>query len=460
MQHVDSLILGGTIITMDAQRRIVRDGALATRQDKIVFVGKRQEAVNTLESTDIIHADQFIITPGLIDGHVHITGDPLTRGYVPDEIDAGFTEKLTRWVIPRFQAHTAEDERLSAQLQALAMLRCGTTCFLEAGTIRHLDAVVEGLNTTGIRGRVGGWVEGRVFDGQDEQRQSPAEAIQRLTDEITRYPASDDARIAAWPVLIGHHTNSDAVWQAAKSLADANGVGVSAHMSPYASDPVWYLQHTGRRPVEHLHAIGVLGGNVCLTHAVHIDEHEQALLAETHTHVIHCPIAAMRDACGLGTAGRFPEMAAAGINLLLGSDGYSPDLMLAMKATGAIFKDAREDSRLFPAASMLEMATVNAAKALQLEQETGALAVGKKADFVLHDTDRPEWQPRTHVLNQLVCSADGRGVHSVWVDGVRVINNYRSTLIDEAALYRRVQSASEAILVRSGVPFICPWPIE
>ena len=97
---------------------------------------------------------------------------------------------------------------------------------------------------------------------------------------------------------------------------------------------------------------------------------------------------------------------------------------------------------------------------MRLEHEIGSLEAGKKADFLLHDTDRPEWRPVLNVVNQLVNCADGRGVHSVWVDGVRLVDNYRATMLDETALYARAQSAAEAIAGRSRIPMLCPWPIE
>lgn len=155
IEVVDTLISGGVIVTLDDERRIINDGALAIRGDRIAAIGKRAEIEPRVDAQQRIDARRFVVTPGFIDSHIHITGDPLTRGYVPDDIDDGFTETLTRWVLPRFLAHSDADERLSAQLASVEMLRAGTTCFLEAGTVRYLDAVVEGLSEIGIRARVG-----------------------------------------------------------------------------------------------------------------------------------------------------------------------------------------------------------------------------------------------------------------------------------------------------------------
>ena len=105
------------------------------------------------------------------------------------------------------------------------------------------------------------------------------------------------------------------------------------------------------------------------------------------------------------------------------------------------------------------MATLGGARGLLMDDEVGSLEVGKKADVVLHDTDRPEWRPLLNVTNQLVWSADGRGVHTVFVDGAKVVDDYRCTTIDEDALYAAAQAAGEAITTRSGLPNKMKWPV-
>jgi cytosine/adenosine deaminase-related metal-dependent hydrolase len=232
-------------------------------------------------------------------------------------------------------------------------------------------------------------------------------------------------------------------------------------MSPVVNDPDWYLANTGRRPVEHLAHIGALGPNVTLVHMVHVDEAEIALLAETGANVTHCPGAALKGGYGTTSVGLFPEMEVAGVNLMLGTDGSDhADLMRAVTLMAGLFKDARRDGALFPAHRAIEMATVNGARAMGLAQEIGSLEVGKKADLVAHDTDRPEWRPMLNAVRQLVWSADGRGVHSVWVDGRRVVDAYRCTSIDEDRLYAQAQQAAEAIVARSGLPAVNAWPVS
>lgn len=454
---VDVLIIGATIVTMDADRRIFKNGAIALKGDRIAAVGPSAEISAASTAAETIDGRRFVITPGFINAHVHTT-ETLLKNFLPENLD--FVESIWRWVVPLYEGHSADEQCIGARLSALSMLRTGTTCFVEAGTILALDPVFEALEATGIRGRIGEWSLDRVGPDQDQAAMTDR-ALRRLEDELIRYPGGAGQRLAAWPILIGHSTGTDALWQGAKELADSHKAGISAHMSPAPSDPEWYLANTGRRPVVHLAELGVLGANVSLTHMVHIDAAEQALLAKTGTNVIHCPGAALKGGYGVTQVGRFPELAEAGVPILLGTDGADhADMMRATALFAGLFKDARRDAGIFPAHRALEMATIGAAKALGLADQIGSLEAGKKADIVLHDTDRPEWRPRSNVISQLVWSADGRGVHSVWVDGRRVVDNYRCTTMDETRLYGEAQKAAEAIIARSALPSISVWPIQ
>lgn len=455
--HVDTLISGATLITMDAERRVILDGAVAIAGDRIVAVGKRADLEGSVTAREMIDGRRFVLTPGFVNGHVHIT-ETLIRGFLPENLP--FDEELMRWVIPLYKDHDAREQSLAARLAIAAMLRTGTTTFLEAGTILAFDEVMTAIADTGIRARTGRWTEDRAWDPAADQHDLTGKAASALAADLVRYP-QDGRTIAAWPNLIGHSTATDSLWQQAKAMADRTGTGISAHMSPVPDDAAWYLENEGRRPVEHLAHIGVLGPNVNLVHMVYVDESEIALLAETGTNVTHCPGAALKCGFGSGVAGLFPEMAAAGINLLLGTDGAdNHDMMRVMTLMAGLFKDARADRGIFPAQQALEMATVNGARALGMTDQIGSIAPGMKADLVLHDTARPEWQPLNDPVAQLVWSADGRGVHSVWVDGRRVVEDFRCTLIDEAALYAEAQVAAEAVLTRSGLPSLSPWPIS
>lgn len=459
-ERVDTLIVGSHVVTVNAARDVIRDGAVAVRGSEIVAVGKASELRARYDAATEVGGDRFVVTPGMVNTHIHITGEPLTRGYVPD--DTPFEENVFAWLCPLYAAHTAEEERLSGQLAAVEMLKSGTTTFLEAGTIRFLDDVVDGLVEVGIRGRVGRWVWDLPPE-PDVYRQDTDEAIGHLQRQLADLGSVAGGRIGAWSIVVGHTTCSDPLWRAARQLATDHGVGLSFHMSPARLDPDGFVAEFGQRPMVHLAELGVLGPDVAITHCVHVDDEELRLMAEAGVNVVHCPTTALKVSYGVTRIGKMPEMVQRGINVSIGTDGnnasnYS-DLMRATYLVAGLFKDGRSDPQLFPAEMAYEMATIGGARTLQLAESIGSLEPGKKADVVLHDTDRPEWRPLLNVVNQLVWSADGRGVHTVFVDGVRVVDAGRMTTIDEAALYAAAQRAGEAIVTRSGLPDKAKWPV-
>ncbi len=454
---VDTLGDGAVVVTMNEQREVFAPGGVALSGDRIVAVGPADAVRARVQPREVVDGARFVATPGLVNTHIHVTGEPLTRGYVPD--DTPFEENVFVWLCPLYAAHGEEDERISAQLAAAEMLLSGTTAFLEAGTVRFVDAVVDGLCEIGIRGRVGRWVwdlppEPEVY------RQTTAEAIGHLEEELDRH-GDQRARVAAWPMVVGHTTCSEELWRAAAGLAAEQGTGLNFHMSPAHLDPEGFLAAYGERPMVHLAKLGVLSDRATLAHGVHVDDEEIELLARHGTSVAHCPTTALKVAYGVTQIGKIPEMLERGVNVSLGTDGnnasnYS-DLHRAAYLAAGLFKDARRDPTMIPAELAYEMATLHGARALCLQDEIGSLEPGKKADLVLHDRRRPEWVPLLNVANQLVYSADGRGVHSVWVDGRRVVDDYRLTTIDTGALYARAQTAGEAVVARSGLPDRRRW---
>ncbi len=456
----DLRVDGWYVVTMNPSRDVIRNGSVVVRDGAIVDVGKTADLAERYDPERVVGGERFVVTPGMVNSHIHITGEPLTRGYVPD--DTPFEENVFVWLTNLYAAYNAADERCSAQLAAVEMLRSGTTTFLEAGTIRFLDEVIDGLAEVGIRGRLGAWVWDLPPE-PDVYRQDTDAAIARLADQLDRYASAADGRLAAWSTVVGHTTCSDPLWTAARQLADEHDVGMSFHMSPAKVDPDGFIAEFGQRPMIHLDELGVLRDDVAITHCVHVDDRELDAMAAAGLSVAHCPTTALKVSYGVTQIGKMPEMVQRGINVAIGTDGnnasnYS-DMMRATYLVAGLFKDGRIDPQMFPAEMAYEMATLGGARAIGLEDEIGSLEPGKRADLVVHDTDRPEWRPLLNVVNQLVWSADGRGVHTVVVDGRIVVEDGAMTTIDEAALWREAQTRGEAIAVRSGLPDKAKFPV-
>ena len=360
-EQIDTLIVGSHVVTMNTTRDVIRHGAVAIRGNKIVDVGKQTDLDALYTAKETVGSDRFVVTPGMVNTHIHITGEPLTRGYVPD--DTPFEENVFMWLCPLYAVHTAEEERLSAQLAAVEMLKSGTTTFLEAGTIRFLDEVIDGLVEVGIRGRVGNWVWDLPPE-PDVYKQNTDAAINMLQQQLVDYGSVPDARVGTWSTLVGHTTASDPLWKAARELADEHGTGMSFHMSPAKMDPEGFIAEFGQRPMIHLAELGILRDDVAITHCVQIDDQELAVMAEMAVNVAHCPTTALKVSYGVTQVGKFPEMVQMGVNVSIGTDGnnasnYS-DLMRATYLVAGLFKDARQDPQMFPAEMAYEMATIAA----------------------------------------------------------------------------------------------------
>ena len=389
-EQVDTLVKAWYVVTMNETRDIIKNGAIALKNGLIVEVGKFSDLEKKYDAKETLGGDRFVLTPGMINTHIHITGEPLTRGYVPD--DTPFEENVFEWLCPLYSVYTAEEESLSAKLASVEMLKSGTTTFLEAGTIRFLDDVFGALEEVGIRGRLGRWIWDLPPE-PDVYKQNTDESINLLQYQLEKYKDVAQGRLGAWSILVGHTTCSDPLWKAARELATEHGTGMSFHMSPAKLDPDFFVSEFGHRPMIHLDELGILSDDVVMTHCVQVDDKEISVMADSGVHVAHCPTTALKVSYGVTQVGKMPEMKMAGINMAIGTDGnnasnYS-DLMRATYLVAGLFKDSRQDPQMFPAEIAYEMATLGGAKAMQLENEIGSIEIGKKADVVLHDTDRP-----------------------------------------------------------------------
>jgi cytosine/adenosine deaminase-related metal-dependent hydrolase len=177
-----------------------------------------------------------------------------------------------------------------------------------------------------------------------------------------------------------------------------------------------------------------------------------------------CPSTAAKGARGVGANGRMPELLAKNVRIALGCDSPNNsnylDLVRAMNMAAVQYKDARQDIRVIPAETALEMATRLGASALGFGNDLGAIEPGKKADLLLFDTQRPEWQALFNPVNNLVYNADGRSIHTVLIDGRVVVDAYRQTFVDAERLFSKVQEIGEGLQARTGITFPrSRWPM-
>jgi cytosine/adenosine deaminase-related metal-dependent hydrolase len=446
---------------MDPQRRIIEDGAIAIEKDKIVYVGKTCEVRKKYKADQTIDAQGSVITPGFIDAHCHVTGEPLTKGFVPDNV--AHTQLISNWFMPIYEVHSSEDEYLSTLLASIEMIKTGTTCFLESGVAKHVGSVVKAIDKVGIRGVVGRW----VWDLPPEPiayRQTTAEALKNIEQQVRKFNGVANGRVKSFSTVIGGTFCSDELLVGAKKIADQYRTIMNMHMSPIPDNPESYLKKTGKRPVQHFEQLGILDNNLVLAHMIHVSNDEISLLKKYNVKVVHCPGTALKLGYGTTKYGKFPEMLQQGICVALGCDSLNSsnyfDLTRAIYLAAGIYKDSKMDVNMIPAEQALEMATTNGAKTLSMDNEIGSIEKGKKADLVIFDRKRPEWVPMFNVVNSLVYSADGKSVDTVLIDGKVILEKGKMKTIDEFDVYEKAQHAGNEIIKRSRLPLVSKWKIE
>ncbi|HEY9556415.1 MAG TPA: amidohydrolase family protein, partial [Acidimicrobiales bacterium] len=401
-------------------------------------------------------ATDGVVMPGMVNGHQHLTGDPLTRSCIPDDLAPG--QSIFEWSVPVHGAHTPDDDELTATITALDSLRNGVTTLIEAGTVAHPERVAAGVLAAGARGTVGTW----GWDVEEGPFAAPAdEVLDRQRAVLDQFPAG--GQVEGWVTLVGHSLASDELLTGAADLARQRGANMTMHMSPTSSDPEVYLERHGRRPVVHLRHLGVLGEHLLLAHGVWFDDEEIDAVLESGTAIAYCPWAYLRLGQGLTANGRHAEISLRGGRIALGCDATNASdtvdiLRQAALATG-LAKDTKIDPTWFSAHHALEWATIAGAAAVGMDSRIGSLEVGKLADLVVHDASGPQWAPDGDVALQLVWGTDGRTVRDVVVGGDVVVRDGRSTRVDELALAAAAKDASRAIVARAGIEIPHRWPV-
>lgn len=452
---VDLLIAGGDVVTMNPQRDVLVGGAVAVAGNRIATVGATSELRKKFPQATVLDATECVVTPGLINAHQHLTGDPLARSSIPDLLPPG--RSIFEWSVPLHGAHSPDDDELSATISAAESVRYGVTTLIEAGTVANPERVAKAMTTVGIRGTVGAW----GWDIEEGPFAAPAdEVLDRQREVLRAYPPG--GQVEGWVTLVGHNLASDELMVGAAKLAREAGVGMTMHMSPTSSDPEAYLERTGHRPLVHLNDLGVLGPHLLLAHAVWLDDQEMDTLLATRTAIAYCPWAYLRLGQGVTRAGRHAEIIERGGRVALGCDsmnaGDLPDILRAAALAAGIARDGRVDPTSFGAHHAFELATIAGAEAIGMDDRIGSLDPGKVADIVVHDTTSLAWTPRGDLALQLVWGADGRSVRDVLVDGRQVIRDGRYTTVDPVELRKEAQKAATALLKRANIEPRHPWP--
>ena len=449
------LVSGGDVVTMNTAREVLVGGAVAVAGDMIAAVGSSTELAGRYPEAEVIDAAGCVVTPGMVNAHQHLTGDPLIRSCIPDLLPPGAS--IFEWSVPAHGAHTGDDDELSAVLSSVENLANGVTTVVEAGTVANPHRAAAGMRRAGIRGTMGTW----GWDIEEGPFTGPADEVIERQREVVDALGSGGL-VEGWVTLVGHDLASDELLAGAAELARDRCTGLTMHMSPTSSDPERYLARTGRRPLVHLDALGVLGPHLLVAHGVWLDDAEVELVLGTSTAIAYCPWAYLRLGQGVAGQGRHAEIVERGGRVALGCDasnaGDTSDILRVAALTAGLARDTRVDPERFGAHTAFELATIEGAAAIGMGDRIGSLEAGKQADIVVHDTSSVAWNPRGETVLQLVWGTDGRSVRDVVVAGRPVVRDGACVTVDLAALHVEAAEAQRSLLSRAGLEIPHRWP--
>jgi 5-methylthioadenosine/S-adenosylhomocysteine deaminase len=435
-QSADWIWSARYVITEDAQHRVIENGAVAVRGDRIVGVGPEAEIVARFQAPRRIASPASILAPGLIDTHTHAAMS-LFRGIADDK---KLQDWLNNYIFPAEAKNLTPDfVRWGTRLGCLEMLLGGTTTFTDMYYFE--DVVAEVAQEAGMRGVLGETIIG--FPSPDAK--TPKDALAFTERFLTRF--HDDPLIV--PAVAPHaiYTNSDETLKACRALANRHGAPLVIHLSETKHENDECLANRHATPTQALDALGVFNGRTVAAHAVWVDEADLAILKSRGVGIAHCPSSNMKLASGIAPVTR---MLALDMAVGLGPDGpagSNNDLNMfeEMDLAAKLQKVITGDPRNVPAEAAVEMATIRGARALGMEKEIGSLEAGKRADLISIRLDRPNAVPLYNVYSQMVYALKGSDVEDVMVNGQLLVKDARPLTLIAAQIGTKAREYREQV---------------
>jgi 5-methylthioadenosine/S-adenosylhomocysteine deaminase len=418
------------VITENAQHRVIENGAVAVRGERIVGVGTKTEIDARFQASQRLDRPDAILAPGLINTHTHAAMS-LFRGIADD---LNLQDWLEHYIFPAEAKNVSpEFVRWGTRLGCLEMLLGGTTTFTDMYYFE--DVVAEVAKEAGMRGVLGETIIG--FPVADAK--TPAEGLKLAERFILRF--RNDPLVV--PAVAPHalYTNSDETLKASRALADKYGVPLIIHLAETRKEKDDALAQRHMTPTAVLDSLGVLTGRTVAAHCVWVDDADMQILKARGVGVAHCPSSNMKLASGVAPV---LKMLALDIAVGLGPDGpagSNNDLNMfeEMDLAAKLQKVTTLNPRALPATTALEMATIRGARALGMEKEIGSLEDGKRADLITVRLDRPNAVPLYDAISQMVYALKANDVRDVMVNGRPVVRDARILTLDEKAILQEAE---------------------
>jgi cytosine/adenosine deaminase-related metal-dependent hydrolase len=439
------LIRGGTVVTMDAERRVLERADVLLEGGRIAAVGRRLEPDGLAH---VIEADGAAVLPGLVQTHVHLC-QALFRG-MADELP------LLRWLRERIWplegAHDARSMGASARLGIAELLKGGTTTILDLGSVHHQDAVFRAMRQSGIRG-VGGKSMMDTGDGVPKGlRESRTASLRESLALAEKWDGAAGGRLGyAFAPRFILSCSERLLRQVAKE-AEKRGLRVHSHVAEHPGEKAEVRAALGMDDLDALAEWGLSGPHVVLAHGVQLTKKQMRRAAKAGTRLVHCPSANLKLASGIADVVAMRE---AGVVVGLGADGAPCnnrlDAWTELRQAALLAKAKRGDAAALRPIDALAMATIDGARVLGLEDEIGSIEAGKRADVIVVRTDALHALPGGDAVTRLVYSCTAADVRDVVVDGRWAVRDGRLTTLDEEQVRRSALREARKVLKRAGL---------
>jgi 5-methylthioadenosine/S-adenosylhomocysteine deaminase len=426
------LIKNATLLSMGDKEEPVENVEVAIEKDKIKYIG---EVPEDFYAEKVIDARESLVMPGLIDGHTHIAMS-LFRNYADD---LPLMEWLKTRIWPLEEKLTAQDVYWGSMLGVAELIRSGVTCFSDM--YFFMEETAKAVEEAGIRAVL---ARGLVGGDNDDGR--------RFEETRKLYKSWHNGAGGRIKVMVGPHapyTCSPGYLRKVVGLARELNVGIHIHIAESADEVEESLKNYGKSPVRHIYDLGLFDIPTVAAHCVHLSDEDIEILAENKVSVVNNPTSNLKLASGFAPV---EKMIKKGINVALGTDGPSSNNNLNMfeeiNLAAIINKSVNHDATSIPAITAIKMATVNGAKALGLEKEIASIEVGKKADLIIIDTQKPHFYPRHNIISAVAYSAQASDVKTVIVDGKIVMEDYEIKTIDTERIMFETEKAAKDLMRR------------
>ncbi|KPL70013.1 hypothetical protein ADN00_18275 [Ornatilinea apprima] len=420
-EAVDILVVGGEVLTQNAARERIKDGAVAIRESKIIAVGSRNDLMARFEAKEVVDASGKVVLPGLVNAHTH-AAMTLFRGIADDIPLEPWLQKI--WPLEKKYAD-APNVALGSELAFAEMVRGGTTT--AADMYWHYQAAAQAAKKVGFRLFTGiGAID--VLDNESK------DSLERRTREFLEEYKKDEL-IRPCVQVHATYTVSRETLLLVKRIVEEYGAVFVTHASETRVEVEDVTQKTGKTPIHYLEELGLLGRRTLLAHGVHLTDEEIRLLAERKVSIAHCPSSNLKLGSGIA---RVADLLAAGVNMAIGTDGSASnndlDMFEEMHLTALVQKGMKNDPTVLPAEQVLYMATMGGAIALNMDDEIGSLEAGKRADLILVGFEGLHVTPVYDAVSHLVFATKSADVEAVMINGRWVMRDQTLLTMDEAQL--------------------------